>query len=134
MHKVISTNACDTEFCEYDKSQPMNPIIVKSILIKGGTGVCQKGTLFIPNYAETLVSDEDLEFLMKNDGFVARINQGFYKVVKENEKPNVSDMEKKDKSAQLTSDDFIDKDEETDIDKIPESKKRGKKHQVKLSK
>ena len=86
MHKVISTNACDTEFCEYDKSQPMNPILVKSILIKGGTGVCQKGTLFIPNYAETLVSDEDLEFLMKNDGFVARINQGCYKVVKEKER------------------------------------------------
>ena len=131
MFKIINTSGADVDMCFYDKSQAGNPRIVKKIRLNGGANVSDPVTRLMFPYKETLVSDEDLEALKTHPVFKRMEGRGFLKIVKERDKAEAKDMTKKDGSAQLVEDDFIVDDEE-DIDKIPEEKKKGKKHQVRV--
>lgn len=75
--------------------------IIKTIRIKGGANVRNKYTLATPTGVVTEVSDEDLALLQKDPAFKIHVAKGFMKVMS-TEKVDVSDMEKKDRSAQLT--------------------------------
>ena len=133
MFKIINTSGADVDMCFHDKSQAGNPRIVKKIRLNGGANVSDPVTRLMFPCKETLVSEEDLEALKTHPVFKRMEKRGFLKVVKEKDKTEADDMAKKDGSAQLVEDEFI-VDEEEDIDKIPEEKKRGKKHLVKVAK
>lgn len=75
--------------------------MLKTIRIKGGANVRNKYTLATPTGVVTEVSDEDLALLQKDPAFQNHVAKGFMKVMN-TEKVDVSDMEKRDRSAQLT--------------------------------
>ena len=73
----------------------------KAVVIKGGANVKDKYTLHTPLGAVTEVTDEEFEFLQKNDAFQRHVANGFMKIMDNTPNLNTSDMEKKDGCAQL---------------------------------
>ena len=109
---VYSTLACSNDYCVYrevpEEFQNVGRIhnILHKITIKGGTGVINKH-LVTPQGVVTQISDEDMEYLLKDEVFNVHVKNGFITYQKHEEKVDkvVKDLKKKDKSAQMTSGD-----------------------------
>ena len=107
MPYITSTMGCGVNYAIYGKSAGGLPIVIKEITVNGGTGVINK-VFATPNGVVTQVSDEDLELLEAHPLFKMHKEAGFVKVCK-TEKVDVSNLEEKDKSAQLVEKDFTKK-------------------------
>ena len=101
---ILSTLSSDVIYTLYDKTPSGITVAAKSVKIAGGTGVIDK-RLVTPEGVTTSITDAELEVLEQNPVFKKHVENGFIKVTKSS-KTNTKDMEKKDKSAQLTPDDF----------------------------
>lgn len=112
MPYVYSTLTSGSLYCDYVKNDPrQDAIILKRVEIKGGHGVATtfKNSNFqqvhTPVGVATFVSDEDLEFLLANDGFQEHMERGFITHDKKEVKAEVKaqSMTQRDKSAPLTT-------------------------------
>lgn len=106
---VISTLSNDQVYCSYADRKDVK-IVTKEILIKGGANIQNRRTLFASNQGViTPVSEDDYAELEKNPVFKLHLEKGFIKVRKTNEsdaRKAAENMNTKDKSAQLTPDDY----------------------------
>ena len=106
---VISNLSNDQEYCIYAKRQDVN-VVVKSIIIKGGSNIQNRRTLQASSQGVTTpISDEDYAMLEKSPAFKFHMEKGFVKVIKSNEtdaKKKAEKMDIKDKSAQFTPEDY----------------------------
>ena len=126
---VISTMSNDQNYCVYADRNDVK-VVVKEIVIKGGANVQNRRTLQISSQGVTTpISEADYEDLKKNPVFNFHQDHGYIKVVQTNEsdaRKKVEKMASKDKSAQLTPQDYKDrgfkKVPQTDIDKIETNK------------
>lgn len=107
---VISNLSNDVSYNIYDKSRKDVNVVVKSILIRGGSNVIAKRGFQVSSQGvTTVVSDEDLKLLEQDAVFTMQRDKGFIRVVKgsQSQAESVSEkMDEKDNSAQLTPDDF----------------------------
>jgi len=103
---VYSTSSNSSAYILFEHAEDM-PIEKQRVTIYGGANVPNK-QLVTPRGVVTEVSDEELDFLMKNDGFLQHMKAGFITVEKRKVDVDkvVANMEPKDKSAPLTSKDF----------------------------
>lgn len=110
MAYVYSTLSNDHSYAVYkgdlDPKQINHP--VKTITIKGGANVAGKTNLIAPKGVVTIVSKDDLEILKGLKSFQRHVKKKFiYFDEKKTDVDRVAkDMEPKDRSAQLTDDDF----------------------------
>lgn len=123
---VISTLSNDQNYCVYADRQDVK-VVVKEILIKGGANIQNRRTLYASSQGViTPVTEVDFADLEKNPVFKMHQEKGFITVRKTNESDARKASEKmttKDKSAQLTPEDYrnrkgIKKPPTTDINKI----------------
>lgn len=122
---VYSTATCSTFYCAYQKTNEKDlGRISKKVEIKGGHGVATQKTCITPRGVVTVVSDEDLDFLMQNKSFQRHIKAGFITVDKKEVAPEkkAKDMEDKDGSAPITPKDFVESDSSTSDTKIYKKK------------
>ncbi len=109
MNYVYSTATCGTFYCFYkNNSEKDLGIVAHKVEIKGGHGVSTPKTCITPRGVVTIVSDEDMEFLLKNDSFLKHVKKGFISYDKKEVNPEkkAKDMAEKDGSAPLTPSDF----------------------------
>lgn len=110
MMYVISTMACSVVYCQYDTSRKDINILKDSVEIVGKTGVVNKRTLECPNGGTiTPITEQQYAWLKENPLFKQHEKNGFIRVEKSRsvaESKAEKEAEVKDKSAQLTSDDF----------------------------
>ena len=110
MAYVYSTLSNDHSYAVYkddlDPKQINHP--VKTITIKGGANVAGKTNLVAPKGIVTTVSKDDLEILKGLKSFQRHVQKKFIHFDEKKTEPDrvAKDMEPKDKSAQLTDDDF----------------------------
>ena len=107
MPYIHSTLTNDTAYASYVKTGDGSPNkIERQVLIKGGANRATK-QLVTPLGAVTSVTDEELEFLEKNELFQQHKKGGFIKVTKWDSNPDraVHDMTPKDGCAPKTPDD-----------------------------
>lgn len=122
---VISTLSNDQLYCNYADRKDVK-VVTKEILIKGGANIQNRRTLLASNEGViTPVSEADFAELEKNPLFKFHQERGFIKVRKTNEsdaRKAAENMNTKDKSAQLTPEDYkkrgFKKPPTTDINKI----------------
>jgi hypothetical protein len=115
MPYVYSTSTCAGTYVEYQKTPPISENksspgynrAVRKVTINGGHGVATKH-LFTPKGVVTQVSDDDLEFLLKNSSFQRHVAAGFLTYDKKKVEPEKksASMAEKDGSAPLTPKDF----------------------------
>lgn len=105
MAYILSTMTSGVDYTIYKKTPGGLSVPVKTISVNGGANVQNTRTLITPQGITTSITDEDLELLMNHPVFKIHLEKGFVKVVK-TEKVDTKGMEVKDKSAQLTADDF----------------------------
>ena len=118
---VYSTLTADNIYATYRPSLNGGkevPVILKKILIKGGTGINRRN-LVTPMGVATAVTDEELSHLESNAEFIAHKERGFIKVTKANTAPEkvAKDMAIKDGGAQITPEDDRYKGENEEIAK-----------------
>ena len=109
MPYVVSRLANSQVYTQYVKGVNNSNMPVKSVEIKGGADVTNKN-LVIPEGVVTQVSADELEILKANKEFQKHLERGYVKYF--NIAPNVekvSDKLEKDKSRQLTPDDYTKK-------------------------
>lgn len=103
------------DYCEYVKGGQGQPILLRSVSIKGGANVATKQIMginglpiYTPKAGETKITDEELEFLERNKTFQAHKEKGFITVHKKSISIDkvVSLMTPKDKSAPKTPQDY----------------------------
>lgn len=118
MPYVYSTATCDAKYCAYAKtpagaSGPRR--IEKSVYIKGGHGVASAfknsnfGMVHTPYGVATCVSDEDLDFLLNNQGFKSAVEKGFMtydKATKPDPEKKAKNLKSKDGAAPMTPKDL----------------------------
>ena len=79
MYYVCSTTTCSGIYVEYnpsEKSLNSHSTVKKKVLINGGHGVATVKNLHTPKGVVTVVSDEDIEFLLKNSSFQRHVAAG----------------------------------------------------------
>lgn len=107
---VISTLSNDQLYCSYADRKDVK-IVTKEILIKGGANIQNRRTLLASNEGViTPVSEADYAELEKNPVFKMHLEKGFIKIRKTNEtdaRKAAENMNTKDKSAQLTPEDYL---------------------------
>ncbi len=113
---VYSTHTNSIRYVEWmpEKTQNFN-IVKKSIVIKGGHGLCNKNMITAEGVV-TSVSDSDMEWLLTLESFQEDIKHGYIRHSKrkeDSEKVVKRDMQTKDGSAPLTPKDYIVVDEKT---------------------
>lgn len=102
MPYVYSTLSNDNIYANYDNagSNKDTPVLLRSVLIKGGAGIATKH-LVTPLGIATKVTDDELEHLNSNEDFQRHVKNGYIKF--DNKKVNADiaakDMEKRDRSA-----------------------------------
>lgn len=117
MPHIASTMTSDVKYTRWISNpggiNTKRPVTVGKdhVLVKGGHGVAQRqdnGGLVTPNGVITAVTDEELEFLMKDETFQTHLKHGAVKVLKQNTTPEkaVKDMEQENKAGPLTEKDF----------------------------
>jgi hypothetical protein len=110
MPYVYSTATGASTYIEYAPDNDKNKghaVIVRKVTIKGGHGVATKN-LITPKGVMTKVTDEELEFLLKDANFQRHMKAGFmnYDKSKVDPEKKATNMAKGDNSAPLTPDDF----------------------------
>jgi len=108
MQYIYCTATCSIIYTEYHNHTSGPARILKKVEIKGGHGVATIKNLHTPLGVMTPVSDDDLEWLMKNDSFLKHIKEGWISVDKKDvsTEKKIKDMNDKDGSAPLTPEDF----------------------------
>jgi hypothetical protein len=96
---VFSTLANDNAYTEYAKGGSDLPVAVRSVLIKGGTGVTDS-RLVTPQGVATEIEPEDLALLKGNSLFLLHEKNGFVKVA-ESKSSKAPDQ---DEIAEITAD------------------------------
>ena len=125
---VYSTMSQDVRYCQYSKpvgGGEFTPTILRSVTIKGGTGVINRN-LITPHGVVTAIDEDEHRFLEGGEGqapdrtFQALKKAGFVKVEKKNFKVEkvVKDLATKDKSAQKTKDDFKNQKGESELHSV----------------
>lgn len=106
---VISTLSNDQIYCTYADRKDVK-VVLKEFLIKGGANIQNRRTLFASNEGViTPINEADFAELEKIPLFKFHQDRGFIKVRKTNEsdaKKAAENMNTKDKSAQLTPEDY----------------------------
>jgi hypothetical protein len=110
MPYVYSTATNSIAYTEYEPDNDKNcgfARVAKKVIIMGGHGLATKA-LVTPKGMVTRVSDEDLEFLLKNQSFQRHVKAGFmvYDKNKVDPEKKVINMAKADGCSPLTPDDF----------------------------
>jgi hypothetical protein len=110
MSYVISRAANSTDYVLYDESNAKRDldIIKAKVTIKGGADVIDKH-LMTHQGIVTEVKDSDLEWLEKNTHFQEHVKNGTLIVVKRKKTPDAEEYArdlKRDKSSQLTPEDY----------------------------
>lgn len=108
MKYIVSHAAASCEFPRWVRT-PNGVTAESAVLIKGGADVIDKKTMETPKGVITEVSDEELEFLKKQDLFNKKVAAGYYEIVESETKAKKQAKTrtvKKDKGAQLTAKDF----------------------------
>lgn len=106
MPYVYSTLTCDNEYADWIKAGDQQSIL-RTVKVNGGHGVMNKNFM-TPLGVVTEVSDEDMDFLMKNTHFQLHMENGFIKVDKKKQEPEkiAADMKRRDKSAPIVPSDY----------------------------
>lgn len=106
---VYSTLTAGNTYVDYHATVNGVPTAVRSVAIAGGTNVPNKH-LVTPMGVVTEVTDDELEFLEKDPGFIFHREKGFLKVQKTKANPEkvAADMETRDASAPAVPQDFKD--------------------------
>lgn len=106
MQYVYSTLTCDNDYAEWVKNGDQQSI-QRVVRINGGHGLMTKHML-TPLGIVTEVSDEDLEFLERNDAFKLHVANGFITVDKKKVDPEkaAANMKRRDKSSQIVPSDY----------------------------
>lgn len=112
---ICSKLSNDQKYTTWNRgSKHQLPKADKSVLIKGGSGVVQKGQLITPYGVVTEISDAQYELLKNVPSFVRHEKNGFIKVLDKEPKPAdtkaATDDLNADKSKPLTDKDIKDKD------------------------
>lgn len=110
MPYVYSTATCAGAYIEYAPDTNKNAGYAKEIrrvTIQGGHGVATKN-LITPKGVMTKVTEEELDFLLKNESFLRHMKAGFMSYDKNKVDPEkkAASMAKGDNSAPLTPTDF----------------------------
>lgn len=109
MPYVYSTLSQDVVYTNFVKSGNDLQIPHDEVRIRGGAHVIDEKTLVTPLGKRTEITDEQHEILKRNEVFKRHVKNGFI-VVQDNrqkaEKVAKEHMEAKDKSAQMTPEDF----------------------------
>lgn len=81
MPYIFSTASTSLSFVEFSKLEKnRHPKIVRKVTIRGGANVPQKRTILTPKGIPTLISDNDLDFLMVDPNFQKFVKRGFLTV------------------------------------------------------
>ena len=108
-HYVYSTLSNDQKYTLWKVSTDGAPhVAMGSVLVRGRANVINEKTLDTPKGVVTQVSGAQLKQLCNSGSFVRHFKTGYLRVETVQEKPEkvANDMSPKDKSAQLTGDDF----------------------------
>ena len=116
MAYVYSTLTNGTVYRGYTKGGETDPVVTYSIEIAGGHGLMDSHFLVNEGVA-TEVTDKELETLLKDEHFKNHVKNGFlkYSKTKTDKSKAISDLEKRDKSAQIVPQDFKDKKNEPKV-------------------
>ena len=109
MKLILSTLSSPQTVCITKKQGNGSLKIVKRIHINGGANVADRKTLLTPAGVVTELTDEDYELLIESDFYKRQNAAGFLRPVEtkaEAEEPTKKGMNKRDKSAQKTKDDY----------------------------
>lgn len=126
MPYVYSTGTNDTAYVDHkpdpDKNRGYSEII-RQVIIKGGHGRATKH-LVTPKGVVTKVTEDELEFLLKNDSFQRHMKNGFisYENKKVEPEKKAADMAQADGSAPLTPKDFTESENSTPENRIYKGK------------
>lgn len=117
MPLVYSTMTGDNVYAEYEPPSESGGanVMKRGILIRGGANVAELNTIInghnmTPVGRKNEVTQDELEFLLKEPTFQTQMKAGFLKIVERDIKVEkaVEDMEKKDASAPITESDYKD--------------------------
>lgn len=124
MPYVYSTITNDICFVDYRKQRDLN-IAIRKIVIKGGHGRAQPGTIYTPFGVATQITDDELTFLEKQRMFNKHVKDGFLIVDNKKSDPEnyAKDMNQKDGSAPLTPKDYEESESSTTETKVYKKKK-----------
>lgn len=107
---IVSTMATSVVYCKYDNKRPDINVLLESIEIKGKTGVTDKKTLVCSNGGTiTPITEQQYAWLKDDPLFKLHESKGYLRVEKSKmsaENKAEKEAEVKDKSAQLTANDF----------------------------
>lgn len=75
---IYSNMANNITFVKYVKNDGGRTVNIpeKIIVVKGGAGITNKITLQVDSYVETIVTDDDFEFLLHHKSFLDFIDMG----------------------------------------------------------
>ena len=122
MPYIYSTTTCDGTYVEYkpdvDKTKGVHEV-VRKVTIKGGHGVATRH-LTTPKGVVTQVSEDELEFLLKNQSFQKHLKDGFvsYDNTKVDPAEKAANMAEGDGAAPLVPADFVETENSTKESKI----------------
>lgn len=107
MTYIVSHESASVEFPRWVRTSS-GVTAPSAVVINGGADVINKTTLETPKGVITEVTNEELEFLQTQWLFQEKVKQGSYEIVKSQKEAEKASKKrgKKDKGAQLTSDDF----------------------------
>jgi hypothetical protein len=111
MKMILSTLTAPQDVVITKKTESGALEIVKTITIKGGANVIDRRTLATPQGVVTELSDADFDQLKKTAFYQRMESRGYLRPVEAKETAEdtkKAGMEKKDKSAQKTEEDFPD--------------------------
>lgn len=132
MPYVFSTLANSQNYCIYKEPEPKQFTIekIKSVFIKGGSGMVHKRTLHTPLGVATKVTDEELAFLEAHPSFQKHLKAGHVSFRKVEAAPEkiAADMTTREKSSPIVPQDFKKTDLAKPMEKEEkkEDKKKGK--------
>lgn len=135
MHYVYSTCANSGTYCDYgnltsDDKNRGHHVAIKKVTIMGGNGVARQqkssgfGGIYTPKGVVTEVSDEDMEFLLKNECFKRHVAAGHISYDKRKMEPEkkIKDMNPRDGSAPISSASFDESENSTSDSRIYKKK------------
>lgn len=105
MNYVQSTASQDMTYPIYTEGKQNQATIIKKIIVYGTANVANPTSLLTPQGMVTELSDEDVALLKKSAAFQRHVEKGFMKLCDKSQL-DVSDMEKKDGSAQIQDKDY----------------------------
>jgi len=111
MHTIISTATADTDYVLYNRTDTNAvPVIAGKVRVKGGANLAKgrRGQSLqdeTPLAGQTVVSNEQLEFLKNDPAFQRHLSRGFLAIIGGTDKVEkvVKNMTPKDRSAPLAN-------------------------------